>query len=163
MREGEQPGARGDLGEDQRERLLRWVIPDARDADPRARGLEWAEQPGMLDVGCEDVVVGVEGEAAEDDVAAVRGRPGQRKLLRRRVQQRGEPRTKALPGLHQPLPVAGSAAALLEVTPAAELEGRRGRAAERPKGAGIEVGEPLEHRELSASGSELHSFTILRP
>lgn len=108
------------------------------------------EQAGVLLVGGEDLVAGPQIESADHGVDPVSGRAGQRD-----VRRPGADRARvALPGLiaqlHQAVEVltAAAAAERLEVYPA--MDGLDGGRRDGTLGAGVEVGQLVEHRELRA-------------
>ncbi len=74
VREGEQTCTRTRLGENRIQGLLGRKVADPRDADGRAGGAKRAEQPEVLDVGGDDLVLRGEVETGEDDVAPLRRR-----------------------------------------------------------------------------------------
>ena len=94
-----------------------------------------------------DLVVGAEIEAADDDVAPVRRRARQRHLLRRRADERAEPRAGFRPQPEHPLEVLLPEPSVLQLVVELRPDGVSRRLRDRAEGARVEIGEPLEHRE----------------
>ena len=94
-----------------------------------------------------DLVFRPQVEAGEDDVAAVGRRAGERDLLRLGADEAGECDAGLLAQAEHPLEVLLAEAAVGEIGVELLLHRSGGRAGERAEGAGVQVGEPLEHRE----------------
>ena len=126
----------------------------------RLRGVERAQQPEVLGVGRDDLVLGPQAQPGQDDVAAVRRGRGQREVLGRHADRRGQTGAHPLPQLEHRVDVRQSAAPQLEV---GELLGRHRldrRAGQRAHRAGVQVRDLVEDGELRAGFLEVHRLEL---
>ena len=117
-------------------------------------------QTEVLLGGGHDLVLRLQVEAGEDDVASVRGRAGERDLLRLGADEAGERCPGLLAQVEHPLEVLLAEAAVGEIGVELLLHGRGRRARERAERAGVQVREPLEHREERTSLLGRHPILI---
>ena len=109
-----------------------------------------------------DLVLGTDPESTEDDVATVGRARRQRDLRRLGTDEAGDALTQPLPQLHHACEVRTPAAAVTAVTVELRADRIVRGAGDRPEGAGIEIGELLEHRELRPCLLEGHAFPLTR-
>ncbi len=133
---------------------------DRRDADAGTRRGERPEQPEVLVVGRDDLVVWLEPEAGDGDVAAVGRRPRERDVLGRRADEARDRRPDAGPRRAGPLPVVRAGAAVLELARALGDHHLDRPARERTERAGVQVGEAFEDGQLGANLVEVHGTII---
>ena len=127
------------------------------DDDPRRRDRERPEQAEMLRRGGHDLGFGAEAEAAEDDVAGVGRARGERNLQRVGADERREPAPHLGAERHR----------LFEIRQARSVPPSKSRsvrgdervvdgARHRPERPRVQVGDPVEHRELGPCLLEGH-------
>ena len=126
------------------------------DDDLRSRHVERSEQPEVLVGRRDDLVAFAELEPGEHDVAAVRRRRRQRDSLCAYTDELGDPRTKLLSISEDTLEPRQAAPSFAERPLFFGLHRRERRARERADAPGLQVREPLEHRELGARLLERH-------
>ena len=107
----------------------------------------------MLRIGRHDLVARPDAEAAQYDVASLSRRAGESDPVRMRTQQTREFGAEHLALVQDSLKVASARSALLQFEALHRLHGRYGRAGERTKGAGVQVGAAPEHRQSAAHGN----------
>ncbi len=129
------------------------------DDDLRRGGAERPEQPEVLVGGRHDLVLRTEAEPAQDDPAAVGRRRRQRDRLGPRPDERAERGAEVLPERERLLEVRLTRPPPDEVPLDTRLQRLRNRSRERPEGAGVEVGDRLQHREQRPRLRERHSST----
>ena len=130
----------------------------------RAPRLSRAVASGPSTPGCSsslvsNLVAGLDVDGIEDGVDAVGGRAGDRHVGGRRAEQRRPRAAQLVDALDLVLEPRLAAATLLDLLAQRRLGRLEGGARHRPVRAGVQVGDPLEDREL---GSELlHAGRIL--
>ena len=157
MRDGDQLRPARDLSEHQRRRRLRTGVTDVSDPQPRRRCQERPEQPEVLDVGRDDLVLLGEPEPGENDVARVRRRGDESDALRRHLEHAGHGHARLLAQGQSLLEVSLPASALLEVPPVPLRHRLDRRPRERPVRAGVQVGIAFEDRKLGPRFFERHA------
>ena len=110
----------------------------------------------MLRGGRHDLVRSPEAEALEHDVAALGRARREGDLERVGGDDVGEPCAKSIPQPHHLLEVRQAAAPLEGVPLQRRADGVERRARHRPKGAGVEIRDPLQHGELPPRLLERH-------
>ena len=146
-------------GLDRGEDLRAWKIANFSNAKRGARGDEPAHEPRVLGIGRHDLVIRPDAEPAENDVAALGRRGGQRDLLGRRDQEARKRCAKLLPLGQHLLEVRAARAPVLELPPLDRLHRLDARARQGPERAGVQVGKALEHREALPDGYEVDATT----
>ena len=130
--------------------LRRRRVADARNPHGRRRGEQRSDEPEVLDVGGDDLVLGGEAETGENDVARVCGRADERDVLGSDLEHAGQRLAGALAEGEYLLEIRFPAAAQLEV-PAVELRHRLDRrAGKRTIRAGVQVRVALEDGKLGS-------------
>ena len=115
-----------------------------------ARRCERSEHAGVLLVGRQQLIAGAQVEGVEHGVHAVGGRPVQRHLGRVRANQPRDSGAQVSARSISSSKSCRAAAALLGLAAQGRLGGREGLPRRWPVRAGVQVGEPLEHRKLGA-------------
>ena len=103
-----------------------------------------------------DLVARMQAEAGEDDVAPGRGTRCEPDLLRVGGDERREARARRLPQVHHAREVRQAAAAGCDVALELGAHGVVGRAGDRPEGACVQVGDPIQDGELGPRVGERH-------
>ena len=145
VRDGDQLRPARDLSEHQRRRRLRTGVTDVSDPQPRRRCQERPEQPEVLEVGRDDLVLLGEPEPGESDA------------LRRHLEHAGHGHARLLAQGQSLLEVSLPASALLEVPPVPLRHRLDRRPRERPVRAGVQVGIAFEDRKLGPRFFERHA------
>ena len=149
MRDGDQSRPLGDGVDDP----LRIRLDDH---DLRTRHVERPEESEVLVGRGDDLVVRLQVESGEHDVAPVGGRSCDRHLVDVDADERGELGAQLLASLEQTRELRDRAAPLLETAPLRSLHRVDRPARERPDAPGLQVGIAVEYRELGASLFEGH-------
>ena len=166
---GDQRGNVGDLAADprhvragyepRRARDLAGELGEGDDADldpvAPAGPPERREQAGMLLVGGDDLVAGAQIETPDHGVDAVGRRARQRDLGRVTAERVGVAGAGLGGERHQLFEVRPPAAAAIGLGLDPATDRVRGGARNRAFGSGVQVREPLEHRELGAEGGRV--------
>ncbi len=152
----DEPRSRPDLGEDRVECLGGGPVPHFRHPNVCPRRMERTEQPEVLGVGRDDLVVRPETEPAEHDAAALGGGRRQRHTLRVHADLGRDDPAQALPRTHDRLEGLHSAAG-----PELRLRGFDhrvvGRAGHRPDRARVQVRVAVEYGKGGARFLERHA------
>ena len=126
------------------------------DHDGRSRHVQRPEEPEVLVGRGDDLVVGLQAEAGEDDVAPVGGRSRDRHLVDVDPDELGELGAQLLARLEQSHELGEGAAPFLETALLRGLHRVDRPACERPDAPGLQIGIAIEHRELGACLLERH-------
>ena len=153
VRDRDQPRSRGHGGGD----ALGIRI---RDHDARAGGMERPQQPEVLVGGGDQLVFRAELQPCQHDVAAVGGRGRERHVLGADADEAGDLSSQLLALLEEAHEAGVASAALLDADLLLRGHGVDRPARERADAAGLEVGEPLENRELRACFFEGHASIL---
>ena len=160
VRDGHQPGAGTDLGLDGVDRLGRRELPYPGNPDAGPRGRQRAEEAEVLGVGRDDLVVRLEAEARDGDVAAVGRRAGERD----RACVGSDRCAYAVSCLRAKptnlLPVRLAHATSLELGACALDDALHRSARQRAERPRVQVGGMGEHGQLRANGFEVHGHII---
>ena len=127
-----------------------------RDAAPGARCAERSEQAGVLLVGGQHLVAGLELQSREDPHDAVARRGRERDVVGLAVQQRAVGGAALLGERLCLLVVHAGAPRARALLQDPGLDGDGGRR-QRPAGSSVEVREPFADRELLAKGDGIHA------
>ena len=140
-----QARARRDLGLDRRQDVGGGELADRCDPELGARGDEAAEEARVLRVGGHDLVTRTDSQAAQDDVAPLGRRAGERDLLGLRRQQARELGAERLALGEHALEVRPARPTLLQLSALDRLHRLDGRARQRAERARVQVGVALQH------------------
>jgi hypothetical protein len=127
-----------------------------RDDDAGAARVDRPEQAEVLLPRRHDLVLRAEVEPREDDVAPVRRRARQRDEIGRRAHERPERRAGLLAEREHPLEELLPEPAVLELVVELRLHCVRGGPGDRAEGPGVQIREPVEHREERACFGGCH-------